>query len=485
MGAQHPGSDTALASAFLILCLQAAPVASSTGHFEVITPNPTVSILLGKEALLVCQLLPARNAEAMEIRWTQIRDDKEKLIYQKGRNEIQGEAYRGQTHLLTSAMQRGTVSLLIGNVTLADQGKYGCDFQSPDFFNSAEQELQVTSSGSDPHLNLTRDGNGGIQVTCLSAGWYPKPRLFWTNSRGETLRPDSEEEDDNDGGLFNLSSSLVVMEGSDPVLSCTVRPSTRSVDSMSSVLITDTLFPRPNHWRTGLIVFLLILCCPVIVFAVYLWRIHKAKGAVYSELGKIKKKLDSKPVFDKAAFEPVTLDRNTAHPSLVVSMDQRSVTARDMPQSVTDSPEKFDQYSCVLGTDCYTSGVHYWDVEVGDEQGWALGVTRESANRRGRFSFSPEQGTWAIQLSMGQYQAVNAEWSLLDLSQKPRKIRVYLDYDNGVVCFYDIDTMAPIHAFTASFSGKIYPFFWVWSVGTSLRLAHFHSTAYTKNVRVV
>ncbi|XP_019401981.1 PREDICTED: butyrophilin subfamily 1 member A1-like [Crocodylus porosus] len=477
MGAQHPSFDTALASAFLILCHQAASVASSTGHFEVITPNPVVSVLLGKEALLVCQLLPAHNAEAMEIRWTQIRDDKEKLIYQKGRNEIQGEAYRDQTDLLTSAMQGGIVSLLIRNVTLADQGKYGCDFQSPDFFNSAEQELQVTSSGSDPHLHLTRDENGGIRVTCLSAGWYPKPRLFWTNSRGETLRPDFEGEDDHDGGLFNLSSSLVVMESSDPALSCTVRPSSLSLGRMSSLLIADTLFPRPSRQRTGLIVFLVMLCCSVIVFVVCL-RIHRAKG-------KIKKKLDSKPVFDKAALEAVTLDPNTAHPSLVVSTDQRSVTARDMLQPVPNNSERFDQYSCVLGTDCYTSGVHYWDVEVGDKQGWALGVTRESANRRGRFSFSPEQGTWAIQLSMGQYRAVNAEWSLLDVPQKPRKIRVYLDYDSGVVCFYDIDTMVPIHAFTSFFSGKIYPFFWVWSVGTSLRLADFHSTAYTKNVGVV
>lgn len=146
--------------------------ASSTGHFEVITPNPTVSILLGKEALLVCQLLPARNAEAMEIRWTQIRDDKEKLIYQKGRNEIQGEAYRGQTHLLTSAMQRGTVSLLIGNVTLADQGKYGCDFQSPDFFNSAEQELQVTSeccgAGCCPELGKARPGGAVMFLSLCS-----------------------------------------------------------------------------------------------------------------------------------------------------------------------------------------------------------------------------------------------------------------------------------------------------------------------------
>ncbi|KYO25560.1 butyrophilin subfamily 1 member A1 [Alligator mississippiensis] len=168
--------------------------------------------------------------------------------------------------------------------------------------------------------------------------------------------------------------------------------------------------------------------------------------------------------------EDVTLDPDTAHASLVLSVNRRSVTATDTPQSLPNSPGRFNVYSCVLGTDGYMSGTHYWDVEVGDKQGWALGVTRESANRRGWFDFSPEQGTWAIQLSMDQYRAVNAEWSLLDLPQRPRKIRVYLDCDSGVVGFYDADTMAPIHAFTASFSGKVCPFFWVWSVGTSLNL---------------
>uniref|UniRef100_A0A8C0H8K3 B30.2/SPRY domain-containing protein n=1 Tax=Chelonoidis abingdonii TaxID=106734 RepID=A0A8C0H8K3_CHEAB len=169
-------------------------------------------------------------------------------------------------------------------------------------------------------------------------------------------------------------------------------------------------------------------------------------------------------LFSPAGFslsaEDVTLDPDTAHPSLTLSKDRRSVTATNTRLALANHPGRFDIYSCVLGSAGYISGMHYWDVEVAGTGGWALGVTRESASRKGWFNFSPEQGTLAIQLSMGQYREVTAEWSPLDLPQSPSKIRVYLDYEGGVVCFYDADTMALIHAFTSSFQGKIYPFFW-------------------------
>lgn len=166
----------------------------------------------------------------------------------------------------------------------------------------------------------------------------------------------------------------------------------------------------------------------------------------------------------------MTLDPRTAHPSLELSADRKSLKNIGTRQSLPNGLGRFDVYSCVLGSDGYELGTHYWDVEVASTGGWALGVTRESVSRKGWFNFSPKQGTWAIQLSRGQYRVVTAEWSPLDLLQSPGKIRVYLDYEGGVVCFYDADTMAPLHAFTALFTGKIYPFFWVWSVGTSLRL---------------
>ncbi|CAM5159362.1 unnamed protein product [Eretmochelys imbricata] len=67
----------------------------------------------------------------------------------------------------------------------------------------------------------------------------------------------------------------------------------------------------------------------------------------------------------------VTLDPDTAHPDLTVSADWRRVRWGDTRQDLPDNPERFDTKSCVLGCEGFTSGRHYWEVEVGVE---AMGV---------------------------------------------------------------------------------------------------------------
>ncbi|KAJ1195328.1 hypothetical protein NDU88_004609 [Pleurodeles waltl] len=72
----------------------------------------------------------------------------------------------------------------------------------------------------------------------------------------------------------------------------------------------------------------------------------------------------------------VTLDPDTAHPRLVLSEGGRRVGGTNRAQLLPDTPKRFTYWRCVLGGEGFTSGRHYWEVQLLQEGGWREGVTQ-------------------------------------------------------------------------------------------------------------
>lgn len=156
----------------------------------------------------------------------------------------------------------------------------------------------------------------------------------------------------------------------------------------------------------------------------------------------------------------VTLDRDSAHPRLILSEDGKQVRCSDRYQNVPDTPERFDRVVCVLGRPGFNSGRHYWLVQVGEKTDWDLGVASHFINRKGKISAKPANGFWFLSLRDKHEYVFRAEQSTtISLQQKPQTIGVFVDYEKGQVSFYNADTRSLIFTFTGTFVSVLYPFF--------------------------
>ncbi|XP_041710322.1 E3 ubiquitin-protein ligase TRIM35-like [Coregonus clupeaformis] len=81
-------------------------------------------------------------------------------------------------------------------------------------------------------------------------------------------------------------------------------------------------------------------------------------------------------------YMPVVLDPNTTHPYLYPSENLTSLRSEDKGQSLPDNPQRFDSYRDILGSEGLTSGTHFWDVEVGENDDWRVGVAGGSVSRK-------------------------------------------------------------------------------------------------------
>ncbi|XP_053457504.1 butyrophilin subfamily 2 member A2-like isoform X1 [Nycticebus coucang] len=441
-----------------------------SAQFTVKGPADPILAIVGENITLHCHLSPEKNAEDMEVRWFRTQFSPAVLVYKgrRERTEEQMEEYRGRTTLVSKDISRGSVALVIHNVTAQDNGIYRCYFQEGRSYDEAIMRLKVAGLGSQPLVEMKGHEDGGIRLECTSGGWYPEPLAMWRDPYGKDVSALEEAYTADEHGLFLVTTTVIIRDSSVRNMSCSVTNTLLGQEKETVVFIPEYFTPSISPI---VVILALILPILIILMAVSMCCIKKLqrKKKILSEEKEaeqeekeIARQLQEELRWRRTLLNAadVILDPDTAHPELFLSEDRRSVRRGPSRQSVPDNRERFDCRPCVLGRESFTSGKHYWEVEVENVMGWTVGVCRDSVERKGEALLLPQNGFWTLEMFENKYRALSSPERILPLRERLCRVGVFLDYEAGDVSFYNMRDRSHLYTCPRSaFAGPLRPFF--------------------------
>lgn len=155
----------------------------------------------------------------------------------------------------------------------------------------------------------------------------------------------------------------------------------------------------------------------------------------------------------------MTLDAATANSSLILSDDLRQVHCGKTRHNPVGDTQRFAYMAFVLGTPCFSSGRHYWEVEVEEGRGWALGVCKESVDRKRKSGFSSEQGFWVISMKAGTILFSSIPETTISASPGLSRVGIFLDVEMEEIKFFDVRNDALIYKCSNFFWEPLRPLF--------------------------
>ncbi|XP_061434010.1 E3 ubiquitin-protein ligase TRIM7-like [Lethenteron reissneri] len=171
-----------------------------------------------------------------------------------------------------------------------------------------------------------------------------------------------------------------------------------------------------------------------------------------------------------------TVDPNSAQNDLQISSDLRTVTRTAVSQGRPDHPHRFDGYTQALYSESFSSGQHYWEVDVGGAAGsCAVGVAYGTIARKGsgkECGLGHNDSSWVLYKNNNSCYVIHGDvLTSVPVRDPPRRVGCHLHWEAGLLSFYRADSMELLHSVHHSFSQPLYPALYVGGVvGDSVRI---------------
>ncbi|CAD7677665.1 unnamed protein product [Nyctereutes procyonoides] len=486
-----------------LLLLEVSTWYSAVSGFSVKGPAEPIMVLLGANATLPCQLSPEQSAADMHIRWYRTQFSPAVFVYQNGQ-EQGGEQmleYHGRTELVRDSINRGGVALLIQHVRASDHGQYQCHFKDDQSSQEAIAELHVIGLGSVPHVHMMGPEDGGIRVLCSSDGWFPKPKVQWNDMLGVNLQSLSESQTQDEDGLFHVEASLVVMDSSLGNVTCSIQNPLSRQEKVSCIFLPEPFFPKMDPWKAALAGTVPVLMLLLIGISYTGWREHQAKEKEVKKkkrefnerdqmknekemaqkaTEKLKAELEQRKAlyledWKKALLYPDWRKKHFQCANVTVNMEifhqsnsdsERNENFRVETQDLCLSDKQGDCNLITLNQEDFTSGKHYWEVNIKDIDEWTLGVYEKLTDKSELSTDLQNKKFRVLEKKGSEYRTLTccppniSQVDCLQIGKCPQKIVIFLDYEDNDISFYDMIEGTHIFSFTqTNFSGSVYPYF--------------------------
>ncbi|XP_075301980.1 butyrophilin subfamily 3 member A2-like [Opisthocomus hoazin] len=260
---------------FAMALLVAIPLSE---NFEVTSPQNVVGIV-GLDTTLPCHISSTKPLDNIEVQWKKVMDGHiENIHIYRQFDGKQKQQYPGRTSLPTDGFATGNVSLTMKSVQPADEGTYSCFVKSKDwsadtatvlsiagdvlscqFSSQLDSRHHLCTGTSEVFFEILGPQGHGIELTCRSHGWYPKPTVQWVTQNKQSLSPDTAIHQDSKQ-LFSVLSRVTVTGEEVGDVTCQILNPLVQAEKKAIVRLSSAVFPRVSPWLTAFwILFTLVL----------------------------------------------------------------------------------------------------------------------------------------------------------------------------------------------------------------------------------